>query len=407
METESKALATSHSPSYRTSFGAVPLEATSSEEHHEWAQKLWNRLDRDSSGFITSQELNCDELHQVIRSVLVPNNPNTTGSTSATYARSEMYIQQAIDFCLRKADLNYDGCLSFKEFRAFLRALRSDMDSKDVACWIFALFDLDGNLTIDREEFREVYRFYLGHHPTAVAFQEAWEQLDASNTGKATRADYVRWLQNSAIPLFTQHSEGLVGDDDSNESISMLQEAKDRKLLKGIQRPNPRLLPILRRRVRPPHRPLWNDRLNPVDIPAANKKAPKRMKVYFSRPQSLPELTRYCNIKRGCEEQAKRLAEKEEPRKPAVLSTDSAAMPMTMPSRHSEGGTMQNFHGETVPWMEKWQAPLSLRPTRRDPGANALRCIGPPPDWIKEYKKKPPPLKAPPVPSKSRSQGSF
>merc|ERR1712038_231193 len=95
----------------------------------------------------------------------------------AQYERSEINIEQAMEFCLRKADLNSDGSLSFEEFRSFTFCLRTETLAKHTATLIFALFDTDGDARIDEAEFREIYRFFLGHHPKEVDFQAEWARL--------------------------------------------------------------------------------------------------------------------------------------------------------------------------------------------------------------------------------------
>merc|ERR1712183_827376 len=77
---------------------------------------------------------------------------------------------------------------------------------KHTADMIFSLFDLDGDMKISQAEFREIYRFYLGHIPREDEFQREWARLDLRGEQKVTRAGYILWLQTSVNPVFKQHA---------------------------------------------------------------------------------------------------------------------------------------------------------------------------------------------------------
>eukprot|EP00971_Amphidinium_carterae_P242995 4824732-Amphidinium_carterae.1 len=94
--------------------------------------------------------------------MLAPQAPRTTSYTG----RAQINFKQALLYCLRKADLNKDGVLSFEEFRAMLWTLRWPSAAEDASTLLFALFDVDGDQLINREEFRQMYRFYMGSDPT-------------------------------------------------------------------------------------------------------------------------------------------------------------------------------------------------------------------------------------------------
>lgn len=336
-------------------------------------------MDRDRSGFITSAELNCDEFQEVLRSILTPQNRT---EKCVTYARAELSIQQAIGFCMRKADMNSDGSLSFEEFRSFLRTLRNQSDAKHTANLIFALFDLDCSLTIDREEFKEIYRYYNGHVPTSLEVEAEWAKIDPLGKEVATRDDYVRWLQTSANPIFRQHAPKVAGSGESEDDRSSNATSKyDRKLLKGIVRPAPGLLPQLRRQANPASRPSWNDRLNPKDVVTTNPSEPKRRKQYFSRYQTEPELKLFYDMHVGFADHAKRLSRPEDPKPKIVLSTESEKTRPMLPGRHVPAGRMPNKSGKPVAWTDAWQTPRSMKTVKRDPGTLLLRCPGAPPEW--------------------------
>jgi Ca2+-binding EF-hand superfamily protein len=167
---------------------------------------MWRRMDRDNSGALTRQELDCEEFYTIIRSILLPAMPTVIGMGGPVYSRAEMDMDQAIAFGLRKADFNQDGKISFEEFKSFVSVLRQPTSCLHTANIIFALFDVSRNGFVEIGEFREIYRFYLGRNPTEAEFQQEWSRLDQTNKGKVSREDYVRWLQTSSNPIFKEHS---------------------------------------------------------------------------------------------------------------------------------------------------------------------------------------------------------
>jgi len=324
------------------------------EEHHEWALALWKRMDRDASDSITRQELDCEDFYNVIHSVLAPK--GNAGTGGVTYARARHNASQALDFCLRKADCNHDNSLSFNEFKAFLACLRNRQDAQYTANLIFALFDLDADQTIDEEEFREIYRYFLGHHPLAAEFQAEWERLDWEGRGRVSRDDYVRWLQTSQNPVFKQHAPPIQSGDDT----TMLTKS-------------PSLPGVRTAEGRQSDRPRWNQYFNTkANI---NTVMPSRRRNYFSRPQSLPELTRFYQTRRGFADHRKALTQPE-PRSIRVLDSE-----VGLPERHLPGGRMRGPKREKVVWNDHWQEPESLK-QKYQPGTLLLRTPGHPPRWL-------------------------
>jgi hypothetical protein len=271
-------------------------------------------MDRDESQELTSKELDCEEFHSILRGVLAPK--ATAGATAggATYNRSEMNMNRAIHFCMMKADFSADGTINFREFKSFMLYLRR-AQKKNTADMIFALFDLDGNEEITEKEFREIYRFYLGHMPTEDEFQEEWGRLDRKGVQKVTRKDYIRWLRTSPNPLFRQHAppkeEGEQSASKPKENsmtstgaASLPDLQRSRRVISGSPKK-----PSWDRRVPAPGlvppwstdsmvgRPKWNQRFNAgVNM---NPFKPRAERMYFSRPQSLPELKRYYETHNG------------------------------------------------------------------------------------------------------------
>lgn len=335
-------------------------------------------MDRDNNGSISRQELDCEEFQEILRSVIAP---HKLGAGGATYSRSEMNLRQAMDFCLRKADFNNDGTLSFKEFKSFLRALRNQRDSKNTASLIFALFDLDMNGTVEQEEFREIYRYYAGRHPTTVEFEAAWAELDTSGGGQITKEQYIAWLSSSADPLFRQHAPAVEAESEPSEATATDPGGASSSRRRRDYLPAPGLLPFMYSEASSTHRPQWNDQFRGKDRALLNPALPSLRRTYFSRPQSLPELTRFFRVHRGFESQLQRLEAEEPPQGPGGLS--SSPQGDLSPSRHVKGGTMRDVKGEVVPWRDDWVPPLASRRYMRDAGTKSLRCPGEPPDFLR------------------------
>ncbi|CAJ1376754.1 unnamed protein product [Effrenium voratum] len=157
------------------------LPEPSGEPADQWAARLWRRLDRDKNGFVTRKELDCEEFHNVIRAAVAP----STGSTGgASYTRTMVNVDGAIELCLRKADNNKDAKLSWKEFRSLMRCLREPRFARYSANLVFALFDLDNNRCVGREEFRELFRFLLGRSPTFQEFENGNGTAWCRRTGR-------------------------------------------------------------------------------------------------------------------------------------------------------------------------------------------------------------------------------
>lgn len=268
----------------------------SSTEHHEWATKMWRRMDRDNSGSITRGELDCEEFRSIVRAILAPG--GSVGMGGALYARAEMNMKEAISFCLRKADINSDGTINFSEFESFTWCLRSQDGARHTSNLIFALFDLNGDNRISEKEFREIFRFYTGRAPTELEFQHEWGRLDKAGEGRVTQAQYIRWLQTSADPVFRQHAPPL---DDSLDAVAWSPPSS----AKGVRLGG---------------RQQWNQRLVEAN---PNVRCPVARRSYFSRPQSLPELSRYYKEHRGFRRHKESLGQPEPRRLPRVLSTGS------------------------------------------------------------------------------------
>jgi hypothetical protein len=288
-------------------------------------------------------------------------------------------VEQCVDFCLRKADFNNDRSLSFEEFKSFLVVLRSSQGAGHTADLIFALFDLDQDNRINRSEFGEIFRFYLGHHPTSDEFSTEWARLDSGGNDEVTRAEYIRWLQTSANPIFRQHAPPLRGYS-SDSLVTLNQIDKKRKSTpphgkSAMSRTLPGLDDLEKNMSRVKSR--WNQNFNTKK--GSNHEMPSGQRVLFSRPQSLPELARYFHNHRGFSSNADRLASiPDQRRHKAILSTESA--PSMMPERDGTGGgTMRHpLSGRVMKWNDHWQEPAALK-QKPLPVTLLFRCPGKPP----------------------------
>lgn len=320
-------------------------------------------MDRDNNRYVTRAELDCEEFRQIIRSVLTPNGGATMGGVE--YMRSELNMTQAIHYCLRKADLNGDRALSYEEFRSFLRVLRHADLGKSTAHLIFALFDLDQDGHIDESEFREVFRFYLGHKPTQEQFQTEWAKLDCCGNQKVDLTRYITWLQTSTNPIFRQHAP-----PDTAE------EPKETPRVEGAGKYLPRVT-FSKSQIRPK----WNQRFNAGVN--KNERCPQGQRSYFSKTQSLPELQRFYETRRGFRQMADRLALPEAKPKPAVLSNErNGEIYMARSEPGSRDGWMRHpITGKVELWEDHWQTPKCIQQYYQ-PGTIQLRCPGEPPRWM-------------------------
>lgn len=378
----------------------VPQNIVSERQHHAWALELWNRIDRDKSTTISRDELNCDEFQQVLRQIIAP---KSLATASATYGRAELNVEQALELLMRKADFNGDGILSFDEFESFLIALRNETGATSSASLVFALFDLDGNQLIDKEEFLGIFRYFLGHRPTFEEFEEEWAYLDSSGSGQVNKEQYIKYLQASSNPIFKQHAPPVIVSSKSPAKVSAkLEKSSSTPVLaseskqsgsmskgstpKPIFRPAPGILPPAR--VKPDAQekyvPLWNERWGTKDPSQENiaLRGNKRFKSFFSSPQSVPELRRFYSTYSGFEKNRRRLLSPEVPPDRKPILSDESILSVRLPgfSRHVRGGSMRNVRGDVVPWMET--TPRALKKQVWEPGSLHLRVPVPPPQWM-------------------------
>merc|ERR1711957_765235 len=129
-------------------------------------------------------------------------------------------------------------------------------------------------------------------------------------------------------------------------------------------------------------RPLWNQRFNTGAN--NNEHCPMGQRDYFSRHQSVPELTRHFDTHRGFGIQQKKIRRPELPKKSPVLSTDNGTG--MLKERSLPGGHMRSRStGKAQTWEDHWQKPKCVG-NRYQSGTLLLRSPGPPPKWMLDYK---------------------
>jgi len=358
-----------------TRVGTAPHRSLTAEEHHAWALKLWQRMDRDASDYITKEELACDELQDALRTILAPRGAK---SKQGACKRSRKNLQLLVSYCLRNADKNCDDQLSFEEFEFFLRSLRNDTSPNRIATMTFALFDLDHDGYIDEFEFREVFQFFVGRFPTAVEFQIMWDKLREDGKNSATRKDYALWLEHHSPPAFREHAPPVI-----RGSAEFSGPKADRTPIakKGPFRVAPGIL-------RPPPMRRSGSEADLVQAWSVLQTDPSeqnlafrgnyRMRSMFSRPQSLPELHRFYRTYQGFDKNRQKFEAGDPPRNRAVLS-DQNWFTMSLPGaeRHDPGQCRVDAKGrKSAEWTEG--TPRAHVKPIWAPGALLMRMPGPP-----------------------------
>lgn len=354
--------------------GSTPRPAlgTSDEELEDWTLRMWRRMDRDHSGSITVKEMDCEEFHTAIKLAIAPQSEDGGSTGGAVYGRSELNIKEAIQFCLSKADINRDGDLSFREFRSLVKTMRDPALAQYSANLAFALFDLDTSLSIDKREFRELYRFFLKRNPTEVEFQEEWSRLARSGQDRVTRNEYIFWLQTSPNPAFRQHAPPRV---DRSSIVAEMGVRVGQTPKAGQEKGGAPLLPSPKAskaadRVVHRHKPKWNKRFNAGVNPGhINDVRPMGQREYFSRAQSVPELRRFYTTYPGTFRENTETLDRGDTEVqgdgsllyPKCLSTEGGT-PLMLPERHGPLGSMKCHRtGRTEFWDDSWMPPLRQR----------------------------------------------
>lgn len=396
-----------------------PKDDLSPASHHAWSLRLWRRIDRDGSGFVTRQELDCEEFRTILRKVLTPDVPGSVNMGGARYARVQMHTDQVIQFCLRKADLNSDGSISFEEFRAFTYALRKGGGELHSADMIFALFDLDSDNTINEMEFKEIYCFFLGHIPNEEDFQAEWKRLDCQGDGFVERHRFLEWMEKCENPIFRSHRPSEQQNSQSIDTLKRASHSEDVFACTSVSwaelnrsqdgwrpwhsyghfcwseptkgKPSHSKMKFRDTALRTTKsnsqpatasrggaasssswletKPVWNQHLATSCPNWSDKNGKPRQimakRTFFSRPQSLPELRRHLDSQRGLRDHTEAMFAPEIKRKKAVLSSEhdgGAAQMLTAASRGKPAGSMRHpYSRERMKWNQHFLTPPQLK----------------------------------------------
>jgi len=344
-----------------SSTDSLRAQASSNHDGDDTAAKLWSRFDRDSSGFITRKDMECEDFYAIIRGLAFPSfSGKIAAGGGASYSRSAMDMKQAVKICLQKADLNSDGVLTFPEFRALVASLTQPQDMSHSAYLIFSIFDLDMNGYISFDEFSELLRFVLNHRPTVVRLQYEWDLLMAGHEGDgkmASRGRYIRWLRDSMDPLLRQHAPPKRSRLDESTVSHLGTLSRSRSTVVSTQS-------IFKQR--------WNRNINrdlsapPPRPRRRGEHLPKDERYFFDRPHSLAELDRFFAVHHGFQRQRAKLRKPEQEESGTALCpkahSSEGCLPLLLPGRHSPGGTMRHHQtGEVTRWESQWMPPMRTR----------------------------------------------
>lgn len=355
------------------------------EQHRNWAENLWNRMDRDSSGEITTDELNCDEFMHVLRNIF---SPLTAGKGVASYARAEINATQTLAYLLKSADKDGNGVLDFEEFEHFLRGLRKHRSAKAFTDITFALFDTDSSGFIEEIEFRNIWRYFNGQSPAAVDFTYHWNYMDETKMGRASKASYAKWLAKKAPLAFKVHAPPVFGDEDSVASeVSSVDVGGHKKAGLQVFRPSPGMW-------HEPSKPWstsveWNPRFANKCPSEQNEawRGCQRKKTMFSRPDSLPDLRKFYRTHVGFTAHRKRMSSPQ-PSHPNPVQSHENIQSVSIPGLGRHMQFIRNKHGELLEW--KQNTPRALQKRLWEPGSLLLRVPVPPAPFLVQGRDAPP-----------------
>lgn len=266
-------------------------------------------------------------------------------------------MEEAVKLCLLQAEDQNKNMLTFEDFYRLLKMLLSGNFAAAYPHLGFMLFDLDKTGYLDRNEFRELLRFFLNRNPTQQEFEEEWHRVVMLGNGgdaeRVTLAMYRRWIRETDNPAIAQNQ---------NVSASFLQEGLEAAQAGSLK----------------DTRPSWNPRFNAgLSQGHVNEHRHTSKREYFVRPQSLPELKRFYEAySQDFGQQQQKLARPLDSAATSVLFPKSLSSevsdPLLMPKRHTPGGTMSDHtNGDTAIWEDHWMTPLRLR-SHHKPGYRPL-----------------------------------
>eukprot|EP00933_Yihiella_yeosuensis_P019015 TRINITY_DN1546_c0_g1_i1.p1 TRINITY_DN1546_c0_g1~~TRINITY_DN1546_c0_g1_i1.p1 ORF type:complete len:208 (-),score=36.15 TRINITY_DN1546_c0_g1_i1:462-1085(-) len=108
---------------------------------------------------------------------------------------------------------------------------------------------------------------------------------------------------------------------------------------------------------KPTHTLAWDDRHHLGG--EENELKPKQLRAYFSKPQTEDALKLHLMRSPNSQTILSKLESEEVPySKPTPLSADAG--PPVCPSRHVNGGDMDDRDGEPIPWNNRWHAGIHI-----------------------------------------------
>lgn len=104
--------------------------------------------------------------------------------------------------CIMMVDKDGSGEVSYDEFISWLRTEKGfkDIDDKSrfyrvqKAIELFKQFDSDGNGTIDREEFKKLFKQFGTNQSDESQLDRALKSVDSSEDGKISFPEFLAWL---------------------------------------------------------------------------------------------------------------------------------------------------------------------------------------------------------------------
>jgi len=178
-----------------------------SDDHHQWCVARWIRLDRYGDGDLAREELNTETFFDLIREVM--------GASADEHIHIKLNVAKFVKWFQDRAEGNNDNRLSFDEFEILtdvIKAAPSAHDRSSKRMWAeatFALFDTNGDNMIDREEFRQLYVFFVGYRPKEAALEKAWVTLDKKGVQQVNRRTFIDWAMTYQFVKGEAHFVGL------------------------------------------------------------------------------------------------------------------------------------------------------------------------------------------------------
>jgi len=142
-----------------------------SELQHAEFKEAFDEFDKDGSGTISTKELLL-----VMRSI--GQNPT----------------EDEILELVMESDLNGDGTIDFEEFAEMMKKKSSETDQTEALKEAFKIFDRNKNGYIEKSELKSVTTT-MGQKLTDEEFAEFWREADVNNDGKLDYDEFIKIIQ--------------------------------------------------------------------------------------------------------------------------------------------------------------------------------------------------------------------